>query len=102
SQRGRDRAGHRTTGVDRRRSASPRPGAPPRRPGGCAMRRDFRDDELFDEIRLRRALRLDAAELPPRFDLATVPVRAADLPGSAFAGLLPTDVAGTALARLPS
>ena len=64
------------------------------------MRRDFRDDELFDEIRLRRALRLDAAELPPRFDLATVAVRAADRPASAFAGLLSTAFAGMATAAL--
>jgi len=64
------------------------------------MRRDFRDDELFDEIRLRRALRLDAAELPPRFDLATVAARAADHPASAFAGLLSTVFAGVAAASL--
>ena len=64
------------------------------------MRRDFRDDELFDEIRLRRALRLDAAELPPRFDLGTVAARAADRPASAFAGLLSTAFAGMAAAAL--
>jgi len=64
------------------------------------MRRDFRDDELFDEIRLRRALRLDAAELPPRFDLATVAARVADRPASAFAGLLSTAFAGMATAAL--
>ena len=64
------------------------------------MRRDFRDEELFDEIRLRRALRLEAAELPPRFDLATVTARAADRPASAFAGLLSTVLAGVAAAAL--
>ena len=64
------------------------------------MRREFRDDELFDEIRLRRALRLDAAELPPRFDLATVAARAADRPTSAFAGSLSTGLAGVAAAAL--
>ena len=64
------------------------------------MRRDFRDDELFDEIRLRRALRLEAAELPPRFDLATVAARVADRPASALAGLLSTAFAGMATAAL--
>ena len=29
------------------------------------MNGDRRDEDLFDEMRLRRALRLDAAELPP-------------------------------------
>ena len=33
-------------------------------------------DELFDEARLRRALRLDASELPSRIDVAAIAVQA--------------------------
>ena len=34
------------------------------------MRSDRKNEDLFDEARLRRALRLDAAELPARIDVA--------------------------------
>jgi len=65
------------------------------------MRNDLRDDVLFDEVRLRRALRLEAAELPPRFDLATIVAQAEPRrPASAFAALLSTAVAGVAAAGL--
>ena len=63
------------------------------------MSRDFRDEELFDETRLRRALRLDPAELPPRFDFASVAAAAeADRPASALAALMSRLVAGVAAA----
>ena len=65
------------------------------------MRNDRRDEDLFDEIRLRRALRLDAAELPPRIDLATIAAQAqAHRPALAFAGLVSTGLAGVAVAAL--
>ena len=40
------------------------------------MRRDRANEYLFDEMRLRRALRLDAAELPPRIDVAAIAAQA--------------------------
>jgi predicted outer membrane lipoprotein len=65
------------------------------------MRSDGRGEDLFDEMRLRRALRLDAAELPPRIDLATIAAQAeAHRPVFAFAGLLSTVLAGAAAAAL--
>jgi len=65
------------------------------------MRNDRREDDLFDEVRLRRALRLEAAELPPRMDLATITAQAeAHRPASVFAALLSTAVAGAAAAAL--
>src|SRR5438552_15789714 len=65
------------------------------------MRNDRREDDLFDEVRLRRALRLEPAELPPRMDLATIAAQAeAHRPASAFAALLSTAVAGAAAAAL--
>ena len=67
------------------------------------MRSDRRDEELFDEIRLRRALRLDAAELPPRIDIAAIAARARDdRPAVAAASLVSTLVAGVAAAGLVS
>ena len=67
------------------------------------MRSDRRDEELFDEIRLRRALRLDAAELPPRIDIAAIAARARDdRPAFAAASLVSTLVAGVAAAGLVS
>lgn len=52
------------------------------------------DDDLFDEALLRRALRLEASELPPRLDVAAIAARAEDRPlglaslaSSLFAGL---------------
>ena len=65
------------------------------------MRNGQRDEELFDEMRLRRALRLDAAELPPRIDVAAIAARArADRPALALASLVSTLFAGVAAAGL--
>ncbi|MGH2472387.1 MAG: hypothetical protein ACRDG6_08295 [Candidatus Limnocylindria bacterium] len=65
------------------------------------MRSDRRDDDLFDEIQLRRALRLEAAELPPRIDVAAIAARArADRPAFVAASLVSTLVAGIAAAGL--
>jgi hypothetical protein len=65
------------------------------------MRSDRRDEELFDEMRLRRALRLDATELPPRIDVAVIAARArADRPSLVAASLASTLVAGVATAGL--
>jgi hypothetical protein len=61
------------------------------------------DDDLFDEGRLRRALRLDAAELPRRLDASgfAAGACAADRP-PALAAIASTIVAGTAGAFLVS
>ena len=65
------------------------------------MRNDRRDDDLFDEMRLRRALRLEAAELPPRLDIAAIAARArAERPAFAAASLASRDFAGVAAAGL--
>ena len=65
------------------------------------MRNDRRDDDLFDETRLRRALRLEAAELPSRLDVAAIAARArADGPAFAAASLASTVFAGVAAAGL--
>jgi len=65
------------------------------------MRSDRRDEDLFDETRLRRALRLEAAELPPRIDVAVIAARArADRPAFAAASLVSTVFAGIAAAGL--
>jgi hypothetical protein len=65
------------------------------------MRNDRRDEDLFDETRLRRALRLDAAELPPRIDVAAIAARArVERPTFAAASLVSTLVAGVAAAGL--
>ena len=65
------------------------------------MRNDRGDEDLFDEMRLRRALRLDAAELPTRIDVAAIAARArADRPAFAAASLVSTIVAGVAAAGL--
>jgi hypothetical protein len=65
------------------------------------MRNDRRDEDLFDETRLRRALRLEAAELPPRIDVAAITARArADRPAFAAASLVSTLFAGIAAAGL--
>jgi hypothetical protein len=65
------------------------------------MRSDRRDEDLFDEIRLRRALRLEAAELPPRIDVAAIAARArAERPALAAASLVSKLVAGIAAAAL--
>ena len=60
-----------------------------------------RDEELFDEVRLRRALRLDRAELPARLDAVAIAARAEALrPTFVAASLLSTVVAGVAGAAL--
>ena len=65
------------------------------------MRTDRREEELFDEMRLRRALRLEAAEIPPRIDVAAIAARArATEPAFAAASLGSTVVAGVAAAGL--
>jgi len=65
------------------------------------MSGDRRDEDLFDEIRLRRALRLEAAELPPRIDAAAIAARArAERPTFAAASLVSALVAGVAAAGL--
>jgi hypothetical protein len=65
------------------------------------MRNGERDAELFDEIRLRRALRLDAAELPPRIDAVAIAAHAeANRPAFLAASLLSTVVAGLAGAAI--
>ena len=65
------------------------------------MRNDRRDGDLFDEMRLRRALRLDAAELPPRIDVAAIAARArSERPALALATLVSTLFAGVAAAGL--
>jgi len=65
------------------------------------MRNDRREDDLFDEVRLRRALRLEAAELPPRMDLATIAAQAeAHRPASVFAALLSTEAFDAAIQTL--
>ena len=65
------------------------------------MRSDRRDEELFDEMRLRRALRLDAAELPPRIDIAAIVAQdRTDRPAFAVASLVSTLFAGVAAAAL--
>ena len=58
------------------------------------MSRMHPDDDLFDETLLRRALRLEASELPPPLDVAAIVARAEDRPlglaslaSSLFAGL---------------
>ena len=60
-----------------------------------------RDEELFDEVRLRRALRLDRAELPARLDAVAIAARGEALrPTFVAASLLSTVVAGVAGAAL--
>jgi hypothetical protein len=63
------------------------------------MRNDRRHDELFDEMRLRRALRLEATEIPPRIDVAAIAARArAERPALAAASFASTLLAGLAAA----
>jgi hypothetical protein len=65
------------------------------------VRNEQRDTDLFDEMRLRRALRLEAAELPPRIDVAAIAARAeASRPAFLAASLISTVVAGLAGAGL--
>jgi hypothetical protein len=65
------------------------------------MKNERRGEELFDEMRLRRALRLEAAELPPRLDVAAIAARArVEEPAFATAALVSTLFAGVAAAGL--
>jgi hypothetical protein len=65
------------------------------------MRNEERNDDLFDEMRLRRALRLEAAELPPRIDVAAIAAQArTDRAAFAVASLISTVVACVAAAGL--
>ena len=64
------------------------------------MRPDLHDD-LFDERKLRRALRLEATEIPPRIDVAAIAARAsAERPAFAAAAFVSTLFAGLAAAAL--
>ena len=65
-------------------------------------RGDRRDDDLFDEGRLRRALRFEAAELPPRIDVLAIATQAeaGARPALAAASLLSAVVAVLASAAL--
>jgi hypothetical protein len=65
------------------------------------MKSDRRDEDLFDETRLRRALRLEAAEMPPRIDVAAIAARArAERPAFVAASFVSTVFAGIAVAGL--
>jgi len=75
------------------------------------MKSDRRDEDLFDETRLRRALRLEAAELPPRIDVAAIAARvradrpafaAASLVSALFAGIAAAGLVGLVAAALPA
>ena len=64
------------------------------------MRSDQHDD-LFDEAKLRRALRLEATEIPARIDVAAIVARAsAERPAFAAASFVSTLFAGLAAAAL--
>ena len=58
------------------------------------------DGELFPESELRRALRLDSAELPPRLDAQAFVARARERSKLAAASLASSLVAGVAAAAL--
>jgi hypothetical protein len=61
--------------------------------------RDREDEMLFDEGRLRRALRLEASEMPPRLDVALLAARARrERPALAAAALLSSVLAVVAAA----
>jgi hypothetical protein len=67
------------------------------------MSNDQREADLFDEMRLRRALRLDAAELPARIDIAGIAAQAESTrPAFVAASIMSTVVAGLAAAGLLS
>lgn len=58
-------------------------------------------DDLFDEGRVRRALRLEANELPPRIDLAAIAARAQRTdPGTGAASVLTSGISAFAAAAL--
>jgi hypothetical protein len=60
-----------------------------------------RPDELLDEMRLRRALRLDAGELPPHIDVAAIAARAAaGDPATLAARVATTAIAALAMSAL--
>ncbi|OLC21751.1 MAG: hypothetical protein AUH33_01060 [Chloroflexi bacterium 13_1_40CM_68_21] len=67
------------------------------------------DDDLFDEALLRRALRLESSELPPRLDIAAIAARAEDGPlglaslaSSLFAGLATATLLATGAVTISS
>jgi hypothetical protein len=65
------------------------------------MRSDQRHDDLFDEAQLRRALRLEATEIPPRIDVSAIVGRAsAERPAFAAASFVSALFAGLAAAAL--
>jgi hypothetical protein len=64
------------------------------------MTRMVGDDALLTEGELRRALRLDAAELPPRLDAATLAARARERSSLAAASFASAMVAVAAAAAL--
>jgi hypothetical protein len=65
------------------------------------VRSDQQHDDLLDEMRLRRALRLEATEIPPRIDVAAIAARAsAERPAFAAAAYVSTLFAGLAAAAL--
>jgi hypothetical protein len=67
------------------------------------VRQDQQDADLFDEMRLRRALRLEAAELPTRIDVAAIAAQAESTrPAFVAASVMSTVVAGLAGAGLLS
>jgi CBS domain containing-hemolysin-like protein len=74
------------------------------------MSRLHPSDELFDEARLRRALRLEASELPSRIDLVAIAAQAEVRPAFVAASLLSTALTclagaallGLAVAALPA
>ena len=64
------------------------------------MSRMRSDDDLFDEVALRRALRLEASELPPRIQAAAIAARASARPPFDLASLASSLFAGLAAAAL--
>lgn len=58
------------------------------------------EGELFGELELRRALRLDAAELPPRLDAAALVARARERSSLAAASLVSAMIAVGSVAGL--
>jgi hypothetical protein len=58
------------------------------------------EDDLFDEAALRRALRLEASELPPRLEAAAIAARASARPALGLASLASSLFAGLAAAAL--
>jgi hypothetical protein len=75
------------------------------------MSNNHREADLFDEMRLRRALRLEAAELPARIDLEAIVAQAdstrpafvaASFMSAALAGLAAAGLLSLALVAMPA